>query len=290
MKVLLFFFILILFGNHLSSQTHRKDLAGNIEVLDNDGKILEYHLVDANEKFRLGNKIAKIIYTYDSSNYLVMEKYLTALGKPFQYPSGVAMKKYVWNEARNILVTVNYDSLGLRTIDKKIEACIVTYKYDSSRKLKEEIFFSIDSTRINNRQGFSKLIYEDQVEKYYDLNDVMIKVINEETKFLTNLQLQQTSIPRWLRKADRRNKVNGIDVKDFTYELILANQKFDGVVQLSISIDKGDVTAVKFLMSENVSTRQEKKTIKAFRKAHFLSFSQHHFNSYSGRISIYFQR
>lgn len=278
---------------NIFAQTTRKDVKGNVEVIGRNGELLEYHLLDSRGNFRLTNQLAKIVYGYDSMNNLVLERFYQGNGKLYEYPSGVAMRKYIWNAAQDVLIIQNYDSLEEKTIDKNVGSSMVCYKYDSLKRLKELIYFSSDSLRTNNNRGHSKAQfcyrYPFVVEKYYDENDNLIKIIDESSEYLISLQLSTNSIPKWLRRAQQFNRVDGVKCKSFQYDLILYDQLFDGMVELLIALDEGEVKTNELSKNLNVDKKVERKAIRAIKKAIFVSLSNSKNRPIEGKVNIYFK-
>lgn len=284
--------VLIVLGSLPSlSQVVRKDVVGNLEVFDAQGRLLEYHYLYDGENFRQGNNIAKRIYTYDSVGFLLAEKYYRANGRPYQFPSGIAMIKYTWNRNRDVLVKENLDSIGTRVVDEKNGASLVSYRYDSLRKVKEVAYFDKDSVRVNNRDNYSRVEFFNtptRVEKYYDSKEKPVLILNDTIKFLRGLQLQSSSIPKWLRKVKQKNMVDGIAIKSFAYSFVLTNQDFDGDIQMSALLVGGDIKDVKVLEVVNASKRLVDKIKRSFSHAHFIALTRGNIKTIEGVISVYF--
>lgn len=275
----------------LYAQTTRKDNKGNLEIIGKNGKLLEYHLLDFKGNYRSSSNLAKIIYTYDTLDYLIQETFYNSKGKRWQYPSGISMKKYIWNELRDVMVINNYDSSENRTIDKKIGASIICYKYDSLRKVKAILYFDKDSLRTNNNEGYSRIEYFSQLDrkKFYDSNDILIKETDKKIEYLMGLQLSSASIPKWLRKARQSNKVDGVNFKSLNYELTLFGQGTKGKIQFYVVIENGDIKDIRLQESKNVTEKMTNRTKDALKNAHFISLSTNESRSVEGLIKLYFE-
>lgn len=274
----------------VNAQVARKDKFGYVEIIGEHGELLEYHLLDDNGNFRPPPRLAKKIYQYDSLNNLILEKYCQVNGKLYQYPSGVAMFKYVHFNPNEFLIE-SYDSAGSRTIDKEIGASIIYYKYDSQKRIREMIYFNKDSTRINNNEGYSRseFLYDPFIlVNYYDYNEILIRSVDEDIKYMSGLQLHWASIPGWLRKAKQSNRVDGVNFKSFQYDLTLYSQTYDGIIEFSIEISKENIDNVRLLNSENVSSQRSQKTMKALEKAYFISLSNLSSRPISGLVLVKF--
>lgn len=226
-------------------------------------------------------------------NNRVSEKFYQGNGKLFEYPSGVAMRKYIWNAKQDMLIIQNYNSREEKTIDKNIGASMVCYKYDSLKRVNELIYFDSDSLRTNNNQGHSKVQflynYPLVVEKYYNENDDLVKIIDENSDYIISLQLSPNSVPKWLKRAKQFNRTDGVKNKLFQYDLVLYDQKYDGSIELLIGLDHGEVKKVKLLNKVNVNKKLEQKVIRAIKNVVFVSLSNSSDRPIKGKVYIYFK-
>jgi YD repeat-containing protein len=287
------FIIFILISSRLDAQLQRKDSKGNLEIVNADGLVLEYHLLDWNGHYRQGNALARIVYEYDSNGYRTSERYYKKNSRPYQYNNGVASKRLSGIRYGILMIVVNYDSSSNRTIDRTIGSSLVAYQYDSSRNVTSITHFDIDSVRCNNNDGFSRTAFlkRDQIVEYrYDQSDAPVAVINKETKYYMGLQLFHKSIPKWLRSAKQNNRTNGVTYKSLQYDLLISNQSFYGFAKLKLLLNHGQVQAIETIEVVNMPERNLKKLLGALRKAYFISLSNSSLEHAVGNMKIDFQK
>jgi len=292
MRKLIFLFLGFCSISSTLAQITRRDAKGNLEVIGANGKLKEYHFLDTKGDYR-SNSIAKIIFDYDSSDFLISETFLRANGRLYQYPTGVAARKYQWNQERNQLWIQNYDSLNERTVDKKSGASIVWYKYDSVHRVKEITYLNTDSLISENNEGHAKVTYQypnGTVEKYYTSAGKLIRVVDDATRYLSGLQLQSSSIPKWLRKARQYNRVDGVSHKSLYYELSVYNQKCEGTIQFAVKLVNGEVYSIKALDSKDVPKDVIIRTLKGLKHTYFISLSGLPAHDVEGQINVNFAR
>lgn len=292
MKRLLIVFFLLSLIFESNGQNNRKDKFGNLEVIGVGGEILEYHFLDSQGNLRQGSRIAKKKFEYDSLGFLISEKYFDGNGLHYQYRNGVSMIKYIWNNARNILVVENLDSAGKRTIQKEIGASICRYEYDSLMRVKRITYYDTSGYRVKNNESYSKIEFAYTPfarEYYFDENEKLLMVLSDTIKVLRGLKLKDTSVPRLLRKSVRRNLVDGVMYKRFAYSMVLFDQKEEGEINLSVRLVNGDIDSVK-LVKSTMSDIKTKKIVGYLNHGYFINLSNNRLSQIDGEIFVSFRK
>lgn len=292
-KVLILEFILIISGAKLGiSQVIKYDFAGNREVFGGRGELLEYHILDGAGNYRIGPRAVKYTYTYDTIGFLLENRNYGIDGNLCEDIDGVAIRKYTWNIDRNQVIISHYNRGNVRVRDAESGASILLQKRDSIDRVIEMRFFDTDSLPMNGKEGSHMIRYSYQEgsvnEQHFDVHGDLVRVIDEESKYLMGLQLYHKSIPKWLRDAKQINLVDGVTTRAFEYKLVVDQSKFDGELKFKVSIMTGKVQNLSLIESNNVDDITARKFRQALCRARFISLSNMPLRDVSGTIEIVF--